>query len=179
MTKRYIPVLAVLACLSVASGPAFATDDPPPSSPPAATPPANGAPTVLPGPAACVDTKRPTSRVLISARGAERRHMLRGIATDAGCQANSVALVSVSIALKHGNKCQYLTRKLKLSRAGTCKRPHWLTAVGTKTWRLSLPSKLKAGSYQILTRAVDSAGNVERAHARRLAVRQPRSTTKK
>ena len=179
MTKRYVPVLAAIACMSVASGPAFATDDPtpapPPAQPPAATAPADAAPADTPAatdPAACVDTKRPSTRVRSSSRAAARGHMLRGSATDAGgCQANSVALVSVSIALKHGKRCQFLTKKAKLSRASSCSQPHFLTAVGTKNWRVNLPRRMKHGTYQILTRAVDSAGNVERAHAQRLAIR--------
>jgi len=103
--------------------------------------------------------------------------MLRGTAVDPpSCgKAGSVALVSVSIALKHGQHCQFLTRTAKFSRSSACKSPRWLSATGTKQWRLTLPRKLRHGSYQILTRAVDSAGNVERAHARRLAVRQTRS----
>jgi hypothetical protein len=184
MTKRYIPVLAVLACLSVAGGPAFATDDPPQSPPATDTTPTTAAPDTTPAspgttPAACVDTTRPRSRVLTSSRAAVRSHALRGTAVDAGCKGGSVALVTVSIALKHGKHCQYLTRSARLGRSSTCKSPRWLSATGTKHWRLSLPRHMQNGSYQILTRAVDSAGNVERAHARRLAIRQPRSTTTK
>jgi hypothetical protein len=84
----------------------------------------------------------------------------------------------VSIALKQGSKCRFLMRTARLSRGGTCAEPRWLTATGLKRWRLEIPRRLPHGTYQILTRAVDSAGNVERAHARRLAVRQPRSTHK-
>jgi hypothetical protein len=107
--------------------------------------------------------------------------MLRGTAVDRpSCgKAGSVALVSISIALKHGKHCRFLTRNAKLSRSSACKSPRWMSASGTKKWRLKLPRKLQHGSYQILTRAVDSAGNVERAHARRLAIRQTRSTHKK
>jgi hypothetical protein len=97
--------------------------------------------------------------------------MLRGSASDVGCQTNSLALVSVAIELKHGKRCQFLTRKRKLSRSVSCTKPQYLTAVGTKSWRVSLPRHMKRGTYQILTRAVDSAGNVERAHAQRLAIR--------
>ena len=193
MTKRYIPILALVACLSVAGGPAFATDDPPQAPPATDTTPAPGTPAApapgqaAPGqtaPVSCVDTTRPRTRVLTSSRTAARSHTLRGTATDAGatgagCRtAGSVALVSVSIALKHGTHCKYLTRKARLSRSGTCKSPRWLSATGTKRWVLRLPRRIPHGKYQILTRAVDSAGNVERAHARRLAIRQPRSTNK-
>jgi hypothetical protein len=182
MIKRYIPGLAVLACLSVAGTPALATDDPPQSPPaatspaqpaPADTGPATGAPTVQ-GPAPCADLIRPRSRVLTSSRTAARLHVLRGTALDSGCSGSSVGLVTVSVALKHGQRCRFLTRRGHLSRTSSCKRPSWLSATGTKRWSLRLPRRLPHGSYQVLTRAVDSAGNVERAHARRLAVRRPR-----
>ena len=180
MTNRYIPVVAVLACLSVAGPPAFATDDPPqPPPPPTDTSPATDSPAQA-TPPACVDTSRPRTRVMSSSRSAVRTHMLRGTATDTGCTpGGSVALVSVSIALKQGKQCKYLTRSARLSRSGTCKTPRFVSAKGTKNWQLKLPRRLPHGSYQILTRAVDSAGNVERAHARRLAIRQPRSSKKK
>jgi hypothetical protein len=183
MSKRHIPVLAAVACLCVGSAPAFATDDPPQAPPANGTAPAPGpgvTPPGQPAPASCVDTTRPSSRVLTTSRTAIRSHTLRGTATDTGCTPGaSVALVSVSIALKQGAHCKYLTRQARLSRSGTCKTPRWISATGTKRWRLRLPAHMARGSYQILTRAVDSAGNVERAHARRLAIRQPRSTHKK
>jgi hypothetical protein len=105
--------------------------------------------------------------------------VLRGSAADAGCSGSSVALVTVAIAVKHGQKCRFVTRKARLSRSTSCSHPHWLAATGTKRWHLTLPHALGHGSYQVLTRAVDSAGNVERAHARRLAISQPRSSKKK
>ena len=182
MTNRYIPVVAVLACLSVAGPPAFATDDPPqPPPPPADTTPAtDDSPADQATPPACVDTSRPRTRVMTSSRSAARTHMLRGTATDTGCTpGGSVALVSVSIALKQGKQCKYLTRSARFSRSSTCKTPRFLSAKGTKNWQLKLPRRLPHGSYQILTRAVDSAGNVEGAHARRLAIRQTHSNTKK
>jgi hypothetical protein len=185
MSKRYLPVAAVLACLSLASATAFATDDPPQSPPagppPAATQPTSAAPTApAPTPTACVDTTRPRTTVVTSSRNAQRLHVLRGTAADKGCSSSSVALVSVSVALKHGTRCRYLARSARFSRKGTtCKKPRWLSAHGTATWSLRLPKRLAHGSYQVLTRAVDSAGNVERAHARRLAIRRTRSTNTK
>jgi hypothetical protein len=166
--------------MCVGSAPAFATDDPPQAPPASGTAPAPDPGATAPTPGACADTTRPTSRVLTSARTAVRSHTLRGTASDTGCTpGGSVALVSVSIALKQGNHCKYLTRQARLSRSSTCKTPRWISATGTKRWRLRLPAHMARGSYQILTRAVDSAGNVERAHARRLAISQPRSTHKK
>jgi hypothetical protein len=171
MSKRFLTTAAVFGCLAVASTPALATDEPPPPQPPSA-PPAQPA---QPGPAGCVDTTRPTTKLLTGARSAEKRHALRGTAKDKGCPTSFVAVVSVSVEFKHGKQCQFLGRGARISRNSTsCKRPHWLSAHGTATWSLRLPKRLPAGSYQVLTRAVDSAGNVERAHARRLAIRRSR-----
>lgn len=172
----------MLACLSIAGTPALATDDPPQSPPaatspaqpaPADTAPAAGAPAVQ-GPAPCADRTAPRSRAVTSSRTATRTHVLRGTAFDTGCTGSSVGRVSVSVALKKGQRCRFLTRQGRLSRSSSCTRARWLSATGTKSWRLRLPRRLPHGSYQILTRAVDSAGNVERAHARRLAVSRPR-----
>jgi hypothetical protein len=176
MIKRYIPVAALAACLLSASAPAFATDDPPPASPPPATAPAPAAAPTAPG---CTDLTRPRSRVATTSRVASRRHMVRGTALDGGCSGSSVALVTAAVELRHAKKCQFLKSNGKLSKPGSCSRPSWLAATGTKQWSLRLPKTLKRGSYQILTRAVDAAGNVERAHARRLAISRPRSTKTK
>jgi hypothetical protein len=184
-SRTLFPVVAVLACLAVGGAPALATDDPPQNPPQGQSPPGqapgSGAPGTAPGttpgspgaPSAggCADRTRPRTRVVTTSRLAVKKHLLRGTASDKGCAGSNVALVSVSIARKQGSHCQYLSKKAKLSRATTCKRPRWMSATGTKAWRVRLPRRLPRGSYQVLTRAVDSAGNVERAHARRLAIR--------
>src|SRR4051794_29782300 len=182
MNKRNIAALSVFACLATAVAPALATDDPPPSSPPASQPdaslPQDAAP-ALPSPSGCVDLTRPRSRMKTNSRLAVKRHQLHGTASDRGCTNSRVALVSVSIALKHGKQCRFVTHSARLTRKGACKRPRWLSAKGTGRWILRLPKRMPAGKYQVLTRAVDSAGNVERAHARRLAIRPPHSNHKK
>jgi hypothetical protein len=177
MTKRSIPIAAIVACLSFAGTPALATDDPPPATtPPAATPPAPA--TTAPSPATCTDLTRPRSRSASTAKVASRSHVLRGTALDGGCSNSSVALVSVSISLRQGKRCRYVARGARMTRATTCKA-HWVSATGTRAWSLRLPKRMPHGSYQILTRAVDAAGNVERAHARRLAIGRPRSKSTK
>jgi hypothetical protein len=113
-----------------------------------------------------------------SSRAAALRHLLRGTSSDQGCSGSKVALVSVSIALKQGKQCRFITHSARLTRKGACKRPRWLSAKGTGHWSLRLPKRMPAGRYQVLTRAVDSAGNVERAHARRLAIRRSHSNHK-
>ena len=184
MTKRFLPLAAaVLACVSLAGTPALATDDPPPQSqPPATTPtgtgPASSVPTnsaPAPGattPVACSDTMRPRTKLMTTSTSASRRHILRGTATDKGCTDSYVAIVSVSVALQKGKTCSFLAKGARFSRkASSCAKPHWISAHGTATWRLRLPKRLAHGKYRVLTRAVDSAGNVEKSHAKRLAIR--------
>jgi hypothetical protein len=178
MTKRYIPIAALVACLSLSGTPALATDDPPPAAPPS-NPGAAPAPAPAPAPPGCSDVTRPSTRLATSAGVASRKHMLRGTALDSGCSGSSVARVTVALELRKGKHCRFAKANGKLTKSTSCSRPSWLTATGTKQWSLRLPKRLPRGSYQILTRAVDAAGNVERAHARRLAISRPRSTKTK
>jgi hypothetical protein len=198
-STRLIAVIAALACLSIVSAQAFATDDPP-ASPPAGTTGTTGAKTGTPPsgtttptagtPAAgCKDVTKPKSR-LGSTKTAAKTHKLTGTVSDSGAcgtSATAAPRVSVAISRKSGAKCQFLSSRSKLSRATSCKKPRWINATSVKakakakakttatsaktTWTVRLPRKLPRGKYSILTRAVDSAGNVERAHTRRLAVR--------
>lgn len=190
MTKRYLPILAIAVSMLAAGTPALATDEPPPSTdPPAPVQPADPDPgTSDPGTtdqtpddpsaaqpsAPCVDVARPQTRLQTSSRSFAQKHTLRGTAADKGCANSFVARVQVAISLKHGKKCQFVTSAARLGRASSCSKPRWLSAKGTASWSLRLSKRLKHGSYQVLTRAVDSAGNVERAHARRLAISRPR-----
>jgi hypothetical protein len=175
---RFLPVLAAFVCLAIAVAPAMATDNGPGSAP-APTSPAPAAPGTLPAapdttppaPAGCSDKTRPTTHLVSSSKTARKKHKLSGTARDAGCTTSAVAQVSVSVARKKGKKCQFMSRTSRLGHAKSCKSPRWISAKGTKTWSLKLPKRMPKGSYTILTRAVDSAGNVERAHTRRLAVR--------
>ncbi|HEX6715399.1 MAG TPA: hypothetical protein VF066_18550 [Thermoleophilaceae bacterium] len=189
MTKRFLPTTAaMLACACLAGTPALATDDPPPQSQPPATTPTGTTPVSSPpspvatspdatapaatAPAACADTTRPRTKLKTTSRAASRRHTLRGTATDVGCANSSVALVSVSVALQKGKKCHFLAKGARFSRKkSSCAKPHWVSAHGTATWSLRLPTHLAHGRYRILTRAVDSAGNVEKSHVKRLAIR--------
>jgi hypothetical protein len=177
---RLVPVLAALASLSIATA-ALATDDPPGSAPPpTASTPTPGAPagstapgTTAPGSpnaSGCTDTTRPSSRVVTTSGQAKKTHKVSGTASDRGCTGSKVAHVSVSVARKSGSRCQFVSGA-RLSRATSCKSPRWLNAAGSSKWSLRLPKSMPRGTYQVLTRAVDSAGNVERAHARRLAIR--------
>ncbi|MFL5896325.1 MAG: hypothetical protein ACJ76Z_14590 [Thermoleophilaceae bacterium] len=175
MTKRFLPITAaVLASVCLAGTPALATDDPPPQSQPPATTPTSAVP--APGAtvpvAACADTMRPRTKLKSTSKTASRRHILRGTATDKGCTDSYVAIVSVSVARQTGKKCSFLAKGARFSRKkSSCAKPHWISAHGTATWRLRLPKRLAHGKYRVLTRAVDSAGNVEKSHGKRLAIR--------
>jgi hypothetical protein len=171
MFRRFPYLLALsgaAACFSAA--PAMATDDPaPPAVPPAppAAPLAGGA---LP----CVDHSLPSARLATTSKGASRTRTLRGSASDHGCATDGsgkVAKVSVSLALKRGGHCRFLSSSHKLGRSSSCSKPHWLSASGTSSWKFRLPKHLTKGRYGVTVRAVDSAGNVARASSRALRIR--------
>jgi hypothetical protein len=154
--RTRLPALLTCLTMSVAGAPAFATDSPAPA-PLAPAPPLSSLPAVL---GKCSDTTRPSSTFTASAaRKALRSRVLRGTARDTGC---GVAMVNISIARVHGKRCQLLTAKHKLARAASCARNRWLMASGTTQWRVSLKG-LRRGTYRIRTRAIDFAGNVQRA----------------
>jgi hypothetical protein len=73
--------------------------------------------------------------------------------------------VSVAIERKVGKRCQHVLRNGSLGKAGACSHV-WLPAKGKASWSLHLRHKLPRGSYMVSTRAVDSAGNVERRSRR-------------
>ena len=46
---------------------------------------------------------------------------------------------------------------------GRCPEPRWLTATGTTAWTYELTKRLPKGSYVVIARATDTAGNVEKS----------------
>ena len=116
----------------------------------------------------CTDRKRPAT-VFSRKRSATslRRMLLRGTASDRGCAADAktreraggLRKVSVAVALKSGTRCRYLSRKGTLGAARRCTKPVFLTARGTKSWRLELRGAFAPGTYAVSVRATDSAGN--------------------
>lgn len=153
MFTRYFSALAValVAAATLAVASAMATDEPAPQSPQAS-------------PKACVDNMRPVSRLSATWKTSFRRGVVRGIAIDQGCGAagaGSLKRVSVAIERKAGKHCQHVLRNGRLGAAGTCNHV-WLPAKGKANWSLHLAHKLPRGKYIVSTRAIDSAGNVER-----------------
>jgi hypothetical protein len=127
------------------------------------------------GPTTCSDTARPAASFLKGKKGAgakKRKLTLHGHASDAGCAAQisvagKVARVEVAISRKAGKKCRFVAANGKLGKARGCSRAVFLNAKGTTTWSLSLKRKLPRGSYTVLVRARDAAGNLQGKAAKR------------
>lgn len=93
----------------------------------------------------------PTSSLVRSGRS------VRGRAKGAGC---AVAAVRVAVARKAGRQCRFLRADGTFAKARSCGARSFVRARGTTSW--SLPRKLKAGSYLVWTRAVDTSGTTQR-----------------
>lgn len=142
-----VTTLVVASSLAVAS--ALATDEPAPKPGDSQT---------------CVDNMRPVSHLGTHWRRGFRIGVVRGIAIDSGCGpagTGTLRRVDVAISRRAGKRCQHLLRSGRLGRATACK-PLWLRAKGKSHWTFRLGHKLPRGKYIVTTRAVDSAGNIER-----------------
>ena len=113
---------------------------------------------------ACFDHQRPTVTISQGATRLKRNRVyLRGHAHDRGCR-HRVAAVLVSIARKAHHRCRYVQPNGRLSERRGCHHPILLRATGTGHWSLSLPdAHLTPGRYRVVVRALDLAGNRERA----------------
>jgi hypothetical protein len=122
----------------------------------------------------CADATRPRS-VLSRTRSRLRadRILLRGTASDRGCSAaattrkrpGAVSKVSVAVARVTGTRCRFVSARGRLGTPRACSKPVYVSAKGTKRWRLQLKGSFPAGTYRIAMRARDGAGNRERAKA--------------
>ena len=90
-------------------------------------------------------------------RRARKVKAIRGTAVDA-------ARVQVAVT-RRGARCKALTKAGTLKRRG-CRRPRWLAATGTVTWKLPLRKRLPPGRYVIRSRATAPDGTVEAPPAR-------------
>jgi len=114
--------------------------------------------------AGCRDRVPPSTR-LVRGRLGPGGTDLSGRASDRGCQGRPgrVRRVLVSVArVTHGGRCRYLRSDGALGAPSDCRRATFLTARGTRSWRLRLPRPLPGGRYRVLLRAIDAAGNRER-----------------
>jgi hypothetical protein len=83
-----------------------------------------------------------------------------------------VKRVRVSIARQRRGRCRFVTRRGRLSRRRSCRRPVLLKPHRRgKRWTLRIRhARLRRGRYRLVARATDRAGNWERI-ARRNRVR--------
>jgi hypothetical protein len=119
-------------------------------------------------PLSCRDRIRPSSRVTALKRS-RRGIDARGRARDRGCH-HKVQTVYISIARHQRgghDRCRYLKRNGRLTRATSCHRGRYLRAKGTGHWRIRIRGKLPAGRWEIRARARDRAHNRERGRTRR------------
>jgi hypothetical protein len=62
-----------------------------------------------------------------------------------------------------GKKCRFLTRKGKLTRRRSCRKPLQLRARGLKGWSIHVNGTIAPGRYRLIVRAVDRKGHREGA----------------
>jgi hypothetical protein len=126
---------------------------------------------------ACVDRKAPrTSGLKVSTAG--RRLTVSGKATDAGCTATrsrkagsgGVKSVQVTLSKAAGTKARFVRANGTLSAPMPKDSGVALVARGTSAWRLAPKARLVAGTYRMVVRAYDAAGNV-RSTSRTVTVR--------
>jgi hypothetical protein len=145
----FVLVTTLVAASSLAVASALATDEPPPKSGDSQN---------------CVDNMRPVSHLDTHWRRDFRIGVVRGIAIDSGCGpagTGTLRRVDVAISRRAGKRCQHLLSSGRLGRATACK-PLWLHAKGKSHWTFRLRHELPRGKYIVTTRAIDSAGNIER-----------------
>ncbi len=102
----------------------------------------------------------PASRLGRSSRLRSGGARLRGTATPgAGCTLRSV---SVAIGRRTGSRCRFLRADGTFGATVSCARTRYLRATGTARWRLDKKVRLPRGAYVVWSRAVNSAGQIEK-----------------
>jgi hypothetical protein len=89
---------------------------------------------------------------------------LRGTARGRGC---TVRQVRVAIGRKVGKQCRFLQANGKFGKKRSCLRTRYVRARGTTRWSLTKRVRLPRGSYLVWSRAIDSAGQIERKAKKR------------
>jgi hypothetical protein len=120
--------------------------------------------------AACVDRAAPVVHVLSRLVRSRTATTLSGSTSDVGCGAHgagTVKTVDIAVARRQGKQCRFMSVRGKLAKARSCNRRAYLRAKGTARWSLRIGRKLPRGTYVVMVRATDSAGNT--AAARRLS----------
>jgi hypothetical protein len=110
----------------------------------------------------------PTSAFLRSSRVTRSGLRLRGTAAGAGCE---IRQVRVAVGRKTGSRCRFLRSSGRFGAPRSCLRTQYLRARGTRRWSLTKRARLPRGSYLVWSRAIDSAGTIERKAQRRNLLR--------
>jgi hypothetical protein len=113
----------------------------------------------------------PVSAFTRGAKITSRALRLRGTAKPAaGCR---IAQVRVAVGRKVGKLCRFLQANGRFGTKRSCLRTQYLRAKGTTRWTLNRKVRLPRGSYLVWSRAIDSAGTIERkARTRNLLARR-------
>ena len=90
---------------------------------------------------------------------------IKGRSSDAGCH-HGLRVVLLSVARAAHHRCRFLQPNGHLAKRRRCNRPILLRLHRTRRWQLVMDIDLPAGTYRVLARAVDLAGNRERAGRR-------------
>jgi hypothetical protein len=122
--------------------------------------------TTTPG-STCGDRIAPTSSISRRTYRLQRGSIvLTGRASDRGCAAR-VAKVRVAIAREASRRrCRFLQPNGRFAAPRSCHRTSYLTAFGTRRWRLGVRLTVPRGRYKFWSRAIDAAGNIERKSRR-------------
>jgi hypothetical protein len=115
----------------------------------------------------CNDRLAPRSVIRGRPRLRRGRLVLHGVARDRGCR-NRVARVTVTVGRRVARgRCRFIDARGHLGRPRHCLRgAPQLLARGRAHWTLRVRARLPRGRYVLLVRAVDTAGNTERARRR-------------
>lgn len=129
---------------------------------------------------ACVDTRRPSSRVS-SIRATRTGIKVRGRASDTGCTTAGKAVAGkngggvqrtiVSVSKRSGAGCRFLSRRGTWGPAVYCDNPIALYATGTTSWSLHVKGRLTTGAYTVAVATYDRVGNLTRAAKQSVRVR--------
>ncbi len=119
----------------------------------------------------CTDRIAPHAVASGSHKRRGRTLRLRGRASDKGCGAKGrgrVVRVTITV-LRHTSKrrCVFVAPSGHLGSARACRSPIQLLAKGAAHWRFSKKLHVKRGTYTVLVRAFDAAGNGQRTKRRR------------
>ena len=122
------------------------------------------------GPGACKDRTAPKSTLKKGGvKNGSKGLTVSGTSRDTGCgKAHSATAkghlkrVYVSIAKVKGKDCSFMNSKGKFTAKRNCRRPILLAAKGTSNWKFTTKTRLKRGTYRIIARGVDAAGNKEK-----------------